>query len=452
LAAHKAFVPIDPQFPVQRLKYIITQAAIRLVVVDSTIPCTTIDILKNVGVALLQYDLKSGEAKLVYRPISLELKNAPPISGVQIAYILFTSGTTGNPKGVMIRNESQVEFVKRMASEFRHDLETRWLSVAPLYFDVSTLDMFVEVYSAATVILMPPNLMAHVLAEALEKFRITHVLLISSQIKMLASKFSGVEHRDLSRLQEIWYGGEACPVESLRQIHKMFPHISFVQGYGPTEVCNNSTIYRFNSIPDGLEGYMPLGRTLDSVEGYVIDENGNLLIGEGVGELLLGGVQVMEGYINDSELTATVLIYNRFNRSSQYKLYRTGDYVRVDAEGLLHFHGRKDDLVKVRGNRVSLHEVQAAIISLPSVLDAVVFVGENEVAGILDSLNAVVLMNSPMSANEIKMVLNERLPKYMVPDRIRVFKGNDIPIKENGKLDRGKVIALHYAPTEIQNE
>lgn len=441
LAAGKAFVPIDPDFPAARVNYIVSNASIRMAIVSRNIPQPKIDHLISQGVVVLQYDVNTDISRIRGGSTDGFVTYAVPVSSASIAYILFTSGTTGRPKGVMIRDESQVTFVQIMAEAFGHDVHTRWLSVSPLYFDVCTLDLFVEIYCGSTVILMPPNMMAHELARAIEFHLITHTLLISSQVKMLASKFSGLEERDFSNLKELWYGGEACPIESLRRIQSLFPHIAFAQCYGPSEVCNNATLNRFGSVPVGAEGYMPLGRPIASVQAYVVDQNGDLLTGAGTGELLLGGVQVMEGYVNDEVLTNQVLIDNKFSPDSPYKVYRTGDFVQVDDQGVLSFYGRKDDLVKIRGNRVSVHEVQTAIVSLPQVLDAVVFVKKDNIGGALDSLNAVVVSNVAIQANELKIALREKLPKYMMPDYFHIASSANVPVKENGKLDRDWLLA-----------
>lgn len=443
LAAGKAFVPIDPKLPKSRIDHILEAAAIRLVVVDSSISSDDLSYFSGKDIVVVTccvddagFDFQSPNAG------DIATRGASPrlISEERLSHVLFTSGTTGSPKGVMIKEESQIAFTKTMADAFGHDQDTRWLSLSPLYFDVCTLDLFVEVYCGSTVFLMTPGVMAHQVANALDKYRITHVLLISSIVKMLASEFSGLEKRDLSNIQELWYGGEACPVEALRKISSLLPHVRFAQCYGPSEVCNNSTLYKFDSVPDDIGGFMPLGQTIATVEGYILDEMGNLLTGEGIGELYLGGVQVMAGYVNDEVETSKCLLKNTFNPSSPYKIYKTGDYVRVDKNGLMYFHGRKDDLIKIRGNRVSLHEVQSAIVSIPKVLDAIVYVRKDDIGGMLDSLNAIVVCNTAMTAGELKLALKPLLATYMIPDKFQIETSATVPIKENGKIDRAQLL------------
>lgn len=438
VAANKAFVPIDPKLPRERIGHVVKSAALSLVLAGHDISPEELTFFAELGVTVVPCAFRDGRLNFVAD--MSRLLPGVSLSEHKLSHVLFTSGTTGLPKGVMIKEESQVAFVETMAKAFGHTVETRWLSVSPLYFDVCTLDLFVEMYCGSTVVLMRPNRAAHEIAEALEKFEITHVVLISSVVKMLASAYSGIERRNLSSLRELWYGGEACPIEALRKIKSLLPWIRFAQCYGPSEVCNNATLHRFDDVPADAQGFMPLGRTIESVEGYVLDKEGEPLRGPGIGELYLGGVQVMAGYVNDPAASGKSLVENRFNPPSRYKLYRTGDYVRVDAEGLLHFHGRKDELVKLRGNRVSLHEVQSAIVSLPAVTDAIVFVKGNGIAGVLDALNAIVISDEDLKPGEVKSQLKRLLPGYMVPDQIHVEANARVPIKENGKLDRTELL------------
>jgi amino acid adenylation domain-containing protein len=440
LAGGKAFVPIDPKLPVTRIEHILRSAHIRLVITDGDIGEQELAFFAGLDVAVWQAHRSATSVDYVAATPSVRMAAGSALAEVPLSHILFTSGTTGAPKGVMIKVESQIAFTRCMSQAFGHDESTRWLSVSPLYFDVCTLDLLVEAHCGSTVFLLPPNAPAHDIVAALQRFAITHALLISSVVKMLASRHSGIDAADLSSLRSLWYGGEACPVDALRRLKSLFPHLTFAQCYGPSEVCNNATLYRFDDIAPEATGYMPLGLPLDTVQAYVVDESGHLLTGPGSGELFLGGIQVMAGYVNDREGTAERLLPNRFDPASPHRIYRTGDFVRVDDAGLLHFHGRRDDLVKLRGNRVSLHEVQAAITSLPKVIDAIVYVGRDDIGGVLDSLNAIVVLESASTARELRRALAEMLPTYMLPDRFHLETQDGVPLKENGKLDKAHLL------------
>jgi len=443
LSAGKAFVPIDPKWPSERLAHIVRNAGVRLLICDPDVGPDALRAMEGLDVTVLVCRPAKGRFEHVPQRVdALARRPAEPICDEPLSHVLFTSGTTGAPKGVMVRQDSQVAFTACMAEAFGHDLHTRWLSVSPLYFDVCTLDLFVEAHCGATVVLMRPNPLPHEVAEALESQRITHVLLISSLVKMLASSHSGIENRRLPELRALWYGGEACPVEALRRLKSLFPGLGFAQCYGPSEVCNNATLHRFDDIPADATGYMPLGRPLETVEAYVVGEDGRP-IERGVGELYLGGVQVMAGYVNNAEATAKALSRNWLNPNSPRPLYRTGDYVRLDDQGLLHFHGRKDDLVKLRGNRISLHEVQSTVIGIPGVIDALLYIGKDDIAGMLDSFNAIVIADRDLTPMAIRAAMLARLPAYMVPDRIHVEARDGVLTKENGKIDKASLLSKY---------
>ncbi len=450
LAAQKAFVPIDPKTPRVRSQEILRNANIRLIIVNADTSDDDLAFFAQQRIAVLVSSRETCAVVHTLLPGSKVTLPPAPIFSQPLSHVLFTSGTTGTPKGVMVKVDSQIAFTRCMAEAFAHNEATRWLSLSPLYFDVCTLDLLVEAYCGSTVVLLQPGVPAHEIVRALKHYQITHTLMISSVIKMVASRHSGIENTELPHLQALWYGGEACPVDALRRLKALFSHLVFAQCYGPTEVCNNSTLYKFDDIPSDITGYMPLGKPLQTVEAYVVDATDTLVIGSGIGELYLGGIQVMAGYVNDTESTVLRLLPNRFNPLSIYPVYRTGDLVRVDDKGLLHFLGRNDDLIKLRGNRVSLHEIQAAIISIPKVVDAIVFVGENDIGGILDSLNAIVILQDASTSATLRKALAEKLPSYMLPDRFHLEMHGEVPIKENGKLDKTRLLNKYATQQSTQ--
>lgn len=438
LASDNFFVPIDPEFPEDRVAYIASVCGLAWVIVDGECEQATIPGMPaNAGV--ISYSWKSGSVSHGGAVPSARKVNA--ISSERLSYVLFTSGTTGRPKGVMIREESQLAFVAEMARQFGHDAQTKWLSVSPLYFDVMTLDFFVELYCGSTIFMVDPNLQVRDLPAYIERYEITHAVLISSQLKMLVSRYSGVEGRNISSLRQLWYGGEPCPVGALRKLRDLVTGVEIAQCYGPSEVCNNATLNRLGMLEDEERAYMPLGWPLTTVDAVVVDENMKQ-ISEGTGELLLGGVQVMAGYAGDEEATRACMVDGALF-GAQTRFYRTGDYVSVTNDGCLTFVGRRDHLVKLRGNRVSLHEVQAAILGIQDISDALVFVTKDSIAGTLDALNAIVLTErSDLTERSVKISLRQVLPKYMVPDRITLMSSSTAPVKENGKLDSEKLMTI----------
>ena len=439
IRAGYAFINVDPSFPKDRVKYILKAAGTRLVLAAASISDEDALWFHEQKIDLIRYDWQEQQWSDLGAISKQKVQTLQEmrLAKSKISHIIFTSGTTGAPKGVMVRESSQEHFVKEMARVFGHDSSVRWLSVCPFYFDVFTLDIFVQPYCGSTIFLVPPSIAPHELSLAVEEKIITHLLLISSQVKLLASRFSGIEDRNYDHLQELWYGGESCPVGTLRRMKELVPHLRFAQLYGPSEICNNSTIFKFEEVPEHIEGYMPLGRTIETVDGYLIDANGQL-IQQGIGELFLGGPQVMEGYIGDPTLTNKVLIDNPFDKSDTGKIYKTGDYIRIGEDGRYYFQGRKDDLVKVRGNRVSLYEIQEHLIATQGVMDAIVFVKKDE--EFLDALVSIVITDKELKRDFVKQQLESQLPRHLQPDYYHMVQKSKIPLNQNGKIDRAKLI------------
>lgn len=439
-----AFIVVDPDnTPLERLKFYFKATGSKIIISEGVTDSVE-NYFKESDLTHIEYQNKSFvDTKLYDIP---NRKNGEfrslqqmGLAKNKISHIIFTSGTTGQPKGVLIKEFSQVSFVKEMAKVFNSDFNTKWLSVCPFYFDVFTLDLFVQPYCGSLIHLVSSTIQPTKLAEAIEIKKITQLLLISSQVKMLASRFSGFQKRDYSSLKELWYGGEACPIPTLTKLKTHLPNLQFAQLYGPSEVCNNSTIFKFNDIGNEYDGYMPLGKTIDSVVGYVVDENGEK-IDSGLGELYLGGSQVMEGYIGDLEKSRKILIDNPFNPNDKYKLYKTGDYVFIK-DNILQFKGRKDDLIKLRGNRVSLYEIQEQLVSIKEILDAVVFVNKDD--EYLDSLIAIIITENEIKIDLVKKEMINRLPKNYIPDTYISVLKSEIPLNKNGKLDRNKIIEYY---------
>ncbi|MHB8623863.1 MAG: AMP-binding protein [Sulfuricaulis sp.] len=446
LEAGYSYVPLDPTFPESRLRLALQACSISVVVTSADDDSVVTAVARGLGISVVEISEKNNIAIVnptngTRLPLYLSeadverlLQACPKKRDTALAYMLFTSGTTGRPKAVMIRNDSLVAFIECTLEDFGYSDRTRWLSVSPLYFDVSTVDLFVQVAAGATVVLLKGIGFPNDLALALEKYRITDSLLVSSLLKMLASRFSGFEARNLSSLRSLFYGGEPCPVEVLRRIKQVIPQIWFAHGYGPSEVCNNSTLYRFSEIPDEYTHYMPLGKSIRTVESYVVNDDGALVSPGETGELLLGGVQVMEGYCNDPERTNCVLIPNKFNPSSPYKLYKTGDLVTLDTAGDLHFYGRRDDLIKSGGNLISLMEVQKSILACIGATDVHVFsepddIFTNKVVAIIVSDDAEI------TPTKVAKKLADIIPHYMLPKEILIVRQDSVPVKGTGKID-----------------
>lgn len=434
-----AYVPIDYSLPLERFKFILQDCDPQVVITD----------LKGRAALHTLYG-NSPLQTLVLEDFAKDLPDLPPTaredkqdwrrensflrSEKDIAYIIYTSGSTGKPKGVMIRHDSVTAFIDSVLDLVDYNEKTRYLNVSPLHFDASVVDLYCTLKAGGSVVLMKPFVWPNELLCALDKYDITDTLMVSSILKLLVSRFANTSQYKLCHLKTIWYGAESCPVTVIRKVKERFPQVKFIHGYGPTEATHSTTLYIFDDIPEETAAFMPIGQPLPSISCYALNEENKVIGPGGVGELYIGGIQVMEGYCNDLEKTNAVLVPDIFNEEK--KVYRSGDYVTIDTKGNYIYVGRKDDMIKSGGNLVYLSEIQKVLLSHHDIKDAIVLPLEDEIFNTRIKACIVIKPGRKLSEEELANYVEQQLPKYMVPNSFCFIDEGDIPRKPSGKVDR----------------
>ncbi|MER6997951.1 amino acid adenylation domain-containing protein [Streptomyces sp. NPDC000410] len=352
------------------------------------------------------------------------------------AYVIFTSGSTGGPKGVVISHRSVCALLAGVQEVVGFDEGMRYLNVAPLFFDASVVDLYSTFLVGGSVHLLPRLTMPTQITRACEERRISDTLLVPSVIRMLVGRFSDIDRRDLSALRRVWFGGESCPVSLLRALDKKLPGLTFVHGYGPTETTHSATLYLTDDLASHDEEFLPIGTPLPAVDVLVVDDRLSPVPEGEVGELLIGGAQVMEGYCGDAARTEQVLVTIPGATGGPY--YRSGDLVRGRSDGRLMFVGRRDDALKINGNLVHLSEVEAAALSVAWVTDCCAVPTEHPITG--KAITLFVLGGSGRGP-ELLSALAEVLPPYMLPSEVVVMSGGEVGLTPSGKLDRKRLRA-----------
>ncbi|MFD2168562.1 amino acid adenylation domain-containing protein [Tumebacillus lipolyticus] len=424
LKAGGAYLPLDPTYPRDRLSFMIADAKPLLLLAQQTLA----DRLPDFDGTIVPLDAQNS-------PFSQNDDN-PELrtSEDQLAYVTYTSGSTGTPKGVMSVHRGAVNYLQYIANTYRLDAEDRVLQIASYSFDASVRDMLGPLITGAHVILVPDEVIKHppALLTALQEHRVTALLSIVPTLLQALTQATESAAVRAESVRLVLTSGEVLYRSVVEQARAAFHRdVVIVNQYGPTE-CTMTSTYRQLEPTDLVRTEMLAGRPIPNNRLYVLDEAKHPVPIGVAGEVYLGGAGVTRGYLNRPELTADSFLANPFR--PEERLYKTGDRARLLADGTLEFLGRLDNQVKLRGLRIELGEVQAALTRHPLVQDAVVIVRTD--AGI-ERLVAYFITeqgSGEVESGQLRQFLHESLPEYMLPS---VFvRMERFPLSANGKLDR----------------
>ncbi|MGI8890894.1 MAG: amino acid adenylation domain-containing protein [Chthoniobacterales bacterium] len=356
-----------------------------------------------------------------------------------LAYILFTSGSTGTPKGVMLSHLNALTFVNWSVETFGITEKDRLSNHAPFNFDLSVFDIFVAVKAGAAICLVPEGLSVFPLQLSLfiQDQKITVWYSVPMVLMLLLAR-GKLEQRDLSALRIILFAGEVFPTKHLRAFMEKLPDKRYANLYGPTET-NVCAYYEVEPLSPEETAPIPIGKACANTNLIAINADGKPVVGPGEEGLLYArGSTVMQGYYGRPENTAASFIPNPFATGREEKLYCTGDWVTIDEDGNYLFVGRKDHMIKTRGYRVELGEIEAVMVAHPAVDEAVALPIPDEAIG--NTIHAVVTIanGSSLDLMQLKQHCGEKLPAYMVPEKIQ-FR-DSLPRTDNGKIDRRRLV------------
>ncbi|ASS75345.1 hypothetical protein CIG75_10310 [Tumebacillus algifaecis] len=429
LKAGAAYVPIDPAYPADRLAYLAQDSTVSALLTQAHLCERLPTNLQN----LLLWET-------IVADVSGESREEPRSESdpEQLAYVMYTSGSTGLPKGVCIPHRAVIRLVKE-TDYLPFDARQVFLQFASISFDAATFEIWGALLNGARLVIYPSELPT--LAELGRVIRQENI----SVLWLTAGLFHQmIDERleDLSGLHFLLAGGDALSVTHVQKALSHLPNTKLINGYGPTESTTFACTHLVSSSDDPQRS-VPIGRPITNTTAYVFDAF-HQLVPRGVpGELYIGGDGLALGYLNRPDLTEERFVAHPFAKGK--RLYKTGDLVRWLPNGTLEFLGRLDNQVKIRGFRVELGEIEAALTEHPSVRESAVIVCEDMPGDKRLAAYLTVLPSEPLPASAVRAFLKTRLPAYMIPSAFVIL--DTLPLNANGKVER----RLLPKPEFIQN-
>jgi amino acid adenylation domain-containing protein len=426
-----AYVPLDPAYPKARLDLILQDAGEPLIVTRASLASS---LLTEHSTRILSLDDESTS----FQDSEQEQQN-PEQTAVSrnLAYVMYTSGSTGQPKGVMVEHRGIVRLV-RDTNYCRFGPDEKFLQFAPISFDASTFEIWGALLNGSPLVLMPPESSSlEDLLRAIREHRVTTLWLTAGLFHLMVD-----EHpHGLRALRQLLVGGDVVSPRHVRLLLEQAPGTILINGYGPTENTTFTCCHVMRAgdlVPESI----PIGKPVSNTRVYILDEDMNPVSSGEIGELYAAGDGVARGYLNDPDATAAKFLLDPFTKEPFQRMYRTGDLARWRPDGIIEFVGRMDNQVKILGYRIEPAEIEAVLQRHRQVKQACVVPrvenGSKRLAAYF------VPSGSGPTPDELRGFAASQLPQYMVPAFFAALPA--LPLSDNGKVDRGALSKLEIAP------
>lgn len=349
------------------------------------------------------------------------------ICDTDILFILFTSGSTGNPKGAIISHKALYDFAEWGVERLGINENYIFGNQTPFYFSMSVFDIYITLRACATMHIIPHHLftLPGELMQYMDRHAINTIYWVPSALTMI-SALHALSSPHLDALQNVFFSGEVMPMRQLIRWREEYPDARFINFYGPTETTDTCTFYEVNRTFEKTE-VLPIGFPCNNKDVFLLDENDNIVKGDSIGELCVRGTGISYGYYGDLEKTAESFVQNPVNNKYPETIYRTGDLAKVNEYGEYVFVGRKDNQIKHMGHRIELGEIEAVVGTLDEI---------NSVCCLYDSARKKIVMfyEGDIEKEMLTEIIKNKLPAYMLPNKKKRLA--KMPKNLNGKIDR----------------
>lgn len=417
----KAYIPLSPEMPEERNRIIIDQASIKTIIDSSDFPFITFE-------HIIQSKYLQSE-KIDLMPVDSDDN--------ELAYILFTSGTTGQPKGVPITRKNLQSFVSSFWNiGFELNEQDRCLQMFELTFDLSVVSYLIPIIRGACIYTIPKDKIKYAyIEELMETHKLTFSLMVPSILQYLRPYFSEIV---CPEMKYSLFCGEALNEDITEEWSRCIPNAKIFNVYGPTEDTIFCTSYCFSRYGKNKSknGILSIGKAMDGNKTIIINEQNDLIMDGSEGELCLGGSQLTPGYLNNISKNLDSFFYLK-NESGVERFYRTGDLCVMDDEGDILYLGRMDSQIKIQGFRVELSEIEFHVKSFLNKSNAIALT----IPDALGNLEiCLVIEDDAFDIQVLSSYLRLKVPEYMVPKKIKFLKR--FPLNLNGKIDKKELIQL----------
>lgn len=409
-----SYLPISPQYPLERISFIIEDSNSSFLITDYDIE---IEFKNKININKVNLDDYSN--KNLNTEISLN----------DLAYIIYTSGSTGKPKGVMLKHSNLLNFVYNFNNQFKNkfSFDDNCLSLTNISFDVSVCEIFTPLVFSSCLVLYPENTLTNIplLCEILSKNKITFLYLPPS---LISATYNFIKENNINVfINKMLVGVEPIKNKTLNDFYTLNKNIEIINGYGPTETTICCTFFKHTETTKELENeIVPIGKPLSNNELFILNNDLNLVPMNTYGEIYISGKNVSKGYVNRPEANQA-----SFVKINGKTFYKTGDIAILKEDKNIYFKGRNDSQIKFKGNRIELNEINSNIQKIPGVINSITAIKQ---INNIEYLCSYVATSKKINDKYVKNYLKNILPHYMIPTHIMILK--EFPLTSNGKIDK----------------